>query len=202
MDRAEGCRCLSNTHISQRRSTVSALPPATPEARSRTRIEPPCLTFPTPVQLKILCIPSLLLIAQYRLHQISKQKERGAKNGGPTGKPEGFIAHVVHGRLKLLLSEGLAKTLTARRSLTTGVENECFQRYMYPICVRVTRASPFGVCIGLPFILSGTNSQNRSYVSSTALSRGTAHPIGMSSDCAIRGYQNGIIRRRSTRPIF
>jgi hypothetical protein len=51
-------------------------------------------------------------------------------------------------------------------------------------------------------MLSGTNTQNRSYVSSTALSQGTAHPIGMSSDRAIRRHQKGIIRRRSTRAIF
>jgi hypothetical protein len=59
----------------------------------------------------------------------SKRKEE-QKTGGPTGKPEGFIAHVVHGRLKLLSSEGLAKTLTARRSFITGVEIESFQRYI------------------------------------------------------------------------
>jgi hypothetical protein len=56
--------------------------------------------------------------------------KKAAKNGGPTGKPKGFIDRIVacmsHESRKLLLFEGLAKTLTARRSLTTGVGIVCF----------------------------------------------------------------------------
>jgi hypothetical protein len=92
-----------------------------------------------------------------------------------------------------VIAQGKLSTLS-RFSRSKGIYSLCVSALPMP------RLS--GYAAELLLILSCTNTQNRSYVSSTALSQGTAHPIGMSSDRAIRGHQKGIIRPRPTRPDF